>query len=426
MSNHKLFGSFISVNFVAENDTPPAEQPVQPTKKKKRQFGLATLLSVVVVVAAAAFVLGTRSQSILVWLSDSQNKDLATNLDFSSVQQVYDKLRQQFDGKLDTQKLIDGAKKGLVNAAGDPYTVYFTDDEAKQFMDTLDGKFSGIGAELDKKDNNLVIVSTIDDSPARKAGLQAGDFIAKVNGQDTSDWSIDKAVSQIRGEKGTTVKLTIVRKQTVKEFSIVRDQIINPSVRYEVTADNIGYLRISRFADTDTTKLAQQAAAEFKKKGVRGVVLDVRGNGGGYLTAAQDIASLWLGDKKIVVEERRGDQVTERLYARGDSPLAGIPTVVLIDSGSASASEIVAGALHDHKAAQLVGAKSFGKGSVQQILEILSGGQLKVTIAKWFTPGGVNISKEGIQPDVKVEPSADDIAAGKDVQKDKAFELLKK
>ncbi len=413
------------MNF-ADDNPEQTGQPVQPVLKKKRQFGLGMLLGVAMTVAIAAFILGTRSQNLFVWLSDSQNKDAPSSLDFSSVQQVYDKLRDQFDGKLDTQKLIDGAKKGLVTAAGDPYTVYFTNDEAKQFLDTLDGKFSGIGAELDKKDNDLVVVATLDDSPARKAGLLAGDVISKVNGEDTSDWSIDKAVSQIRGEKGTTVKLTIVRKQQLKEFSIVRAEIINPSVRYEVTADNIGYLRISRFADTDTTKLAKQAAAEFKQKGVKGVVLDVRGNGGGYLTAAQDIASLWLKDKKVIVEERRGDKVTERLNAQGDSPLAGIPTVVLIDGGSASASEIVAGALHDHKAAQLVGTKSFGKGSVQQIIEILSGGQLKVTVAKWFTPGGVNISKEGIQPDVKVELDPADVAAGKDVQKDKAFELLKK
>ena len=409
----------------ADDNTQQAGQPAPTAVKKKRQFGIWTLVTSVAVVGIAAFILGTRSESLLTWLSDSQNKDASANLDFSSVQQVYDKLRGQFDGKLDIQKLIDGAKKGMVAATGDPYTVYFTNDEAKQFLDTLDGKFSGIGAELDKKDNNLVIVSTLDDSPARKAGLLAGDLIAKVNGEVTSDWSIDKAVSQIRGEKGTTVKLTIVRKQEVKEFSIVRAEIVNPSVKYEITADNIGYLRISRFAD-DTTSLAKKAADEFKKKGVKGVVMDVRGNGGGYLTAAQGIASLWLKDKQIVVEERRGDKVTEQLYSEGEAPLAGIPTVVLIDGGSASASEIVAGALHDHKAAQLVGVKSFGKGSVQQIVDIDSGGELKVTIAKWFTPNGVNISKEGIQPDVKVDLTAEDITVGRDLQKDKAFELLKK
>src|SRR5262245_10237327 len=216
-----------------------------PHKKATLTFGLGTMLGAVVIVGIAAFILGTRAQDFFAWFSRNQNKDLPAQLDFSSVQQVYDKLRQQFDGQLDAQKLIDGAKKGLVEAAGDPYTVYFTDDEAKSFLDDLDGKFSGIGAELAKKDGNLVVVSTLDDSPARKAGLLAGDLIAKVNDQDASSWSIDKAVAEIRGEKGTTVKLTIVRSQQLKEYSIVRQEIINPSVRYEITSDNIGYLRIS-------------------------------------------------------------------------------------------------------------------------------------------------------------------------------------
>lgn len=203
----------------------------------------------------------------------------------------------------------------------------------------------------------------------------------------------------------------------------MRDDIINPSVKYEVTADNIGYLRISRFSDSDTVRLAKEAAASFKAKGVKGVVVDLRGNGGGYLDAAQEIAGIWLKGK-VVVQEKRGDEVIDTLRTNGSAILEGVPTVVLIDGGSASASEIVAGALHDHKAAQLVGVTSFGKGSVQQILEI-GKGQLKVTVAKWYTPNGKNISKEGIEPDIKVELSDADIAAGRDLQKDKAYELLK-
>lgn len=251
--------------------------------KTKNKHGVSMWMTIVIALltGVVGFVVGTRSEGLLVWLSTSQNKDMATNLDFSSVQEVYDKLRDQFDGKIDANKLIDGAKKGLVEAAGDPYTVYFTDAEAKSFLDTLDGKFSGIGAELDKRDNNLVVVSTLDDSPARKAGVLAKDIIVKVNGEDTSTWSIDKAVSEIRGPKGTTVKLSVVRNQQLKEISIVRDDIINPSVKYEVTADNYGYLRISRFADTDTSTLAKKAADEFKAKGVKGIVLDLRGDGGG-------------------------------------------------------------------------------------------------------------------------------------------------
>jgi carboxyl-terminal processing protease len=402
-------------------------KPVAAHKKAKkvRTVRLGTTILIVLVVGIASFIGGSRTDTIVAWLKQSQNADLAQTLDFSSVQEVYGKLKLNYDGKLDAQKLVDGAKKGLVEAAGDPYTVYFTNEQAKQFSDDLGGKFSGIGAEFGTKNGNLIIVSTLDDSPAQKAGLQTDDIIAKVNGDDTTGWSIDQAVSKIRGDKGTTVKITIVRSQELKDYSIVRDNIVNPSVKYEITADNIGYLRISRFAG-DTTGLAQKAADEFVNKGVKGVILDLRGNGGGYLDAAQSVSGLWLTNGKEVVQERNGDVVQETLRAQGTAPLKGYKTVVLIDGGSASASEIVAGALSDHKVAQLVGTQTFGKGSVQQLLDLPMGGQLKVTVAKWYTPNGKNIDKEGIGPDVTVTPTEADIAATNDIQKAKAVELLTK
>lgn len=406
----------------------PDDEPETPMphhvalKDTKKRVGMGTFIIVVLVVAMVAFVGGTRSGDLLAMLW-SQNTNLPGQLDLSTVQEVYKMLRDEFDGELDAQRLIDGAKKGLVDAAGDPYTVYFTEEEAEKFFDDLDGKFSGIGAELGKENGSLIVVATIDDSPARKNGLLPKDAIVKVNDQDTTGWSIDKAVSEIRGAKGTTVKLSVVRGQELKEFSIVRDEIISPSVKYEVTAENIGYLRISRFGEADTVALAKQAAKEFKDKGVKGVVLDLRGNGGGVLEATQDVVGLWLKDK-VVVQEKRGEQLLDTLSTVGDAPLQGMPTVVLIDGGTASASEIVAGALRDHKAAQLVGVESFGKGSVQQF-ERVGGGQLKVTIAKWFTPNGKNITKEGIEPDTVIEQTDADTAAAKDAQKDKAFELLK-
>lgn len=392
------------------------------SKYTKHRITIGTASLVTVIVAIAAFVIGGRTNDIASWIANSQNRSVASNLNYSEVEQVYDKLREKFDGKLDTSKLLEGAKKGMVEAAGDPYTTYFTKEEAEQFLHDLEGTFSGIGAELDRRDGQLMVVSTLDDSPARKAGLQANDKIAKVNDQDTSSWSIDKAVSQIRGEKGTTVKLAIVRDRDLKEFSIVRAEIVTPSVKWEIK-DNIGYLRIARFAESSTTELATKAAQEFKAKGVRGVVLDLRGNGGGYLSAAKDIASLWL-DNKVIVQERRDGQITDTLRAGNQPILGGIPTAVLVDSGSASASEIVAGALHDNGAAKLVGIKTFGKGSVQEIANLPNGGGLKVTIAKWYTPNGKNISTEGIAPDVEVKISDDEIKNSRDPQKDKAFELL--
>ena len=401
------------------------ESVARPVKKQRRMIRLSTAVLTGAIILIVGVIGGMRANDVLVLLSNSQNKDTPSSLNFASVQQVYNSLRQKYDGQLDAQKLIDGAKKGMVAAAGDPYTVYFTGDEAKQFFGDLNGQFSGIGAQLDKRDNQLVIVSTLDNSPARKAGLQAGDAIIKVNGEDATSWSIDQAVSKIRGDKGTTVKLSIVRNNSAQDFSIVRDEITTPSVTYSETSDNIGYMRIASFAN-DTADLAQKAAQEFKDKGVKGVVLDLRGDGGGYLTAAQSVASLWLPEGKTIVQERRGDVVQETLKATQASPLlAGLPTIVLVDGGSASASEIVSGALHDNNVAKLVGLKTFGKGSVQDLLDLPDGAELKVTVAKWYTPNGKNINKEGIQPDVNVTLSDDDVKNGRDPQKDKAFDLVK-
>lgn len=407
-----------------EDSESPNNRPMAIQTKKERAIRPTTVVLVAVVVAVASFIVGTRADSFIASLRGGQNTALPEYLDLSSVQDVYRELRNRYDGKLDAQQLVEGAKKGLVTAAGDPYTVYFTDQEAKEFSDDLEGKFSGIGAEIGKKDSNLIIVSTIDASPAQKAGLQTNDILAEVNGQDVTGWSIDKAVSQIRGDKGTTVKLTVLRDQEVKEFSIVRDNIVNPSVQSEIIDGNIGYMRISRFAD-DTESLSKRAAEDFAHRGVKGVILDLRGNGGGYIIAAQSVASLWLPPGEEIVQERVGERVQETLRASGGATLQGIKTVVLIDGGSASASEIVAGALSDHGVAQLVGTKTFGKGSVQQLFEIPSGGQLKATVAKWYTPSGKNIDKGGINPNIEVSPTEADIAASNDIQKAKALELLK-
>ena len=395
--------------------------PANPAPKNKRSVSLQTFILSLLLVAIVAFVGGTRSDAVLARFSPAKGP---SGLNFSSLNDVYKVLRSKYDGQIDPQKLIDGAKHGMVAAAGDPYTVYFNDKEASEFNGDLEGSFQGIGAELGKRNNALVVISTLDDSPAKKAGLIANDVVVKVNDETTDNWSVDQAVSKIRGAKGTTVKLTVLRgEEGVKEFSITRDNITNPSVKSEILDGNIGLIRISRFGESDTSTLAQRAAEDFKAKGVKGVILDLRGNGGGYLSAARDISSIWLEDK-VVVTERTGGKVTDTLKADQNAPLKGIPTVVLVDGGSASASEIVAGALSDNKAAKLVGEKTFGKGSVQTIEDILSGGQLKVTVAKWYTPKGKNITKEGITPDETVKLTSEDINAGRDQQKDRAIQLL--
>lgn len=392
------------------------------TELRRRTVSLPTVTLIVVLVGMLAFVAGTRSNEVIAQI---QHKQGPSSLDLASLNDVYHVLRNKYDGKLDPQKLIDGAKHGLVAATGDPYTTYFNAKEAAEFESDLDGSFQGIGAEIGKRDDRLVIISTLDDSPAKKAGLLANDILVNVNGDDVSGWTVEQAVSKIRGEKGTTVKLVVLRgEEGLKEFTITRDAITNPSVRSEITSDNIGIMRISRFGESDTATLSRKAAQQFKDAGVKGVILDLRGNGGGYLSAAREVAGLWLEDK-VVVTERQNGIVTDTLRSDNDAPLAGIKTIVLIDGGSASASEIVAGALSDHGAATLVGQKSFGKGSVQTVEDLPGGGKLKVTIAKWYTPNGKNINKEGIKPSIEVKMTAEDANAGRDPQKDKALELIR-
>jgi len=387
--------------------------------KKSKITG--TQISLFLLAIVVAFIAGTRSDYIVATL---RNQTPAGELDLSSVQDVYKTLATNYDGELDQQKLIDGAKKGLVEGANDQYTVYFTEEEAKEFLGDLEGTFEGIGAELGVEDGRLIIVNPLDGSPAKKSGLKAKDSILTVNGEDAADWSVEKAVSKIRGEKGTTVKLGIVRDGKPKEISVVRGTISVPSVETEITDNNIGIIRISRFGQTETASLVRKAADEFTDAGVKGIVLDMRGNGGGYLNSAVDVASLWM-ENKVVVTERTNGKVRDELRTSGDAPFQGIDTVVLVDGGTASASEILAGALRDNGAATIVGEQTFGKGVVQDIKQLDDGGSLKVTIASWFTPNGNNISKEGIKPDTTIKFTEADAKADRDPQRAKALELLK-
>lgn len=353
----------------------------------------------------------------------SQNTNLPNELDFSSINQVYNLLKADYDGSLDVNKLLDGLKTGLSNATGDPYTEYFSPKDAKAFNEELTGSFTGIGAELGTdSDNNIVIVAPLSGYPAEKAGLKPKDIVASVDGQSTNGMSIYTVVQKIRGPDGTKVTLTIVRASKHFDTTITRAQITVASVKYHEDGA-IGYIKISQFSD-DTVGLVNQAAQEFKAKGVKAVVLDLRNDPGGYLQGAVDVSSLWLNQGQTVVQEKRGSIIMSTEHATGNSLLKGLPTVVLINGGSASASEITAGALHDNGVATLVGEKSFGKGSVQQVDNLANGGELKVTIARWYTPDGKNIDKEGIKPDTAVTLSDADFLAGRDPQKDKAYAIL--
>jgi carboxyl-terminal processing protease len=410
------------------NDSAPADAP-----HPKRRLGksLKIICGLIVLVVIFNLGVGVGSGRIKLGGQLSLNKPVSTNLpenlDYSSVEQVYDTLKADYDGQLEHSKLLDGLKAGLAEATGDPYTVYLNAKEAKEFSDQLNGTFTGIGAELGKDDKgNLIVISPIAGFPAEKAGLKAKDIIAQIDGKATSGESIEEAVTKIRGEKGTKVTLDIIRDNTKQvKIEIVRDQITIASVKSEILEGNIGYLQISRFSE-DTVSLATKAAQDFKDRNVKGVILDVRSDPGGLLDASIGVSSLWLPRDKNVLTERRGDKVIKNYPSTGNAILAGVPTVVLIDGGSASASEITAGALRDNKAATLIGVKSYGKGSVQQIINLGDGSELKVTIAHWFTPNGKTIDKTGIEPDKEVKVSDEDIKNKNDTQKQAAIEFLKK
>ena len=405
----------------------PAPEPQTMSKptKQPRTVRLSSSIGISAVLIVVAFVSGARFQDLLpTWVSGNTGAP-----QFSQLSATYNLLKGNFaEGSVDLQKAFDGAEHGLANSLNDPYTVYFTSDEAKAFDDSLNGKFSGIGAVLAIKDSQLIIQSTIDGAPAALAGLKGGDAILAVNGKDTTGWSVEQAASAIRGDAGTSVRLTIGRGSSTSDYNIVRANVTNPSVRYSILDGNIGYMQINRFAQDDTSAISKKAADYFKSQNVKGVILDLRDNGGGYVSAAQDVASLWLGNDKTVVSER-GKTLNDTIKTTGEAVLEGVPTVVLVNGNTASASEIVSGALHDYKAATLVGTKTFGKGVVQNVITghgLPSGAELKVTVAYWYTPNGKNINKQGISPDVTVNVSSDDQKSGNDPQKAKALDILSK
>ena len=343
------------------------------------------------------------------------------NLNVASINDIYTKMQSQFDGTLSSQQALDGAKQGLVSAAGDPYTEYLTQKQALELSNELAGKVSGIGVQVGEKNKQVTVIAPVDGTPAAKAGLKTGDVIAAVDGKTTASMTLDDAVKKIQGKAGTDVKLTIVRgNQAPFEVTITREDLTIPSITWNMKGSDIGYIKISTFGD-DTSSLIDTAATSLKNQGAKKVILDLRDNGGGYLTAGINVASEFLHKDATVLTLRKNGKTFETDRANGNNKLIGLPTIVLINGGSASASEIVSGALHDNGAAKLLGEKSFGKGSAQDIDNFPDGSELKVTVAHWFTPDGININKTGLTPDYKVTLSESDYNASKDPQLDAAI-----
>lgn len=337
-------------------------------------------------------------------------------IDFSLFWDAYDVVSKKSLSNLDNEQVLYGAISGMIQSLGDPFSAYLDPTEAKLFTQDLKGEFGGIGAELAYKEGRLIVVSPIEGTPAQKAGVKAKDEIIKIDNQEVSTLSFGNAIIKIRGEKGTKVTLTIVREGEQKPFdiSITRDTISVKSISFKQEGD-IGILRLNQFGE-DTTEAIKKL--ESKIKSLKGLVIDVRNNPGGLLQTSIDVASLFDSESVILIEEEKGGKRIN--YERTLEPIfKDVKLVVLVNEGSASASEIVAGSLQDHGRAKLVGVKTFGKGSVQNLESLKDDSLVRITVAKWLTPSGRQINGTGIEPDIVVPHNAE-----KDDQMTKAIELL--
>lgn len=351
---------------------------------------------------------------------------LPEDVDFNLFWETWDSIEKYYvdHDKLSEKEMFYGALKGLVASVGDPYTVFMEPKVSKEFADDMAGTFEGIGAEIGIKDDVLTIIAPLPEMPAELAGLKAGDKVLAIDGETTIGINIDAAVNKIRGEKGTNVVLTITRNglETAEDITITRGAIFIKSIRTNMTEDNIFVIKITNF-NNDTTDLFNQAVREALDKNPKGIVLDLRNNPGGYLETAIEVASEWIESGPVVSEKYNEDKIIDHL-ARGRARLKDVPTVVLVNQGSASASEIVAGALQDTNLGIIVGKKSFGKGSVQTLNGLSDGSSLKITVAKWLTPNGRSINDEGIEVDVDIDYGIEDYNTGNDPQMNRAIELI--
>ena len=323
--------------------------------------------------------------------------------------------------------MLYGAAGGLVTSIGDPYTTFMKPEEKKDFMETLNGELQGIGAQLTERDGSIVVVTPLKGSPAEQAGLHTNDVIVRIDGEEILDNNLGYVVGRIRGPKGTSVTIDIRRGSTEISLNIVRDDIRVPSTEFEMRVmqgKKIGVVALNRFGD-DSIEETKDAFKQLIKDGMQSLIFDLRFNGGGYLEGAVDLTSLFLEKGKIVSVEKRGSQL-QHFYVDGKPLVPDIPLVVLINEASASASEIVAGALQDHQRASIIGTKSFGKGTVQEVIDLPGGSSVRITVARWLTPNGRAFDKEGLQPDVVVERTEEDMKEKRDPQMDAAIEWLLK
>lgn len=347
-------------------------------------------------------------------------------VDFSLFWRVWDSvLAKAYKQPVDQEKMFYGAIKGLVASIGDPYSSFMDPTETQDFDKELAGTLEGIGIEIGIKKEKLTVVAPIEGTPADKAGLRAGDWIIKINDEPTMEMSLDAAVQKIRGPKGTPVKLTVSRGGTAEptDLEINRDRITVKSVKFKMLDGGIACVEMTQFGD-DTVREFDRAVLEMQAQNARGLILDLRNNPGGLLDDAIKIGGEFL-EQKVIVKEKDSDGSILDLRSEGPARLKDLPVVVLVNEGSASASEILAGALRDHRQIILIGTKTFGKGSVQDLESLPQETSLRITVAHWLTPNGNEIDDKGLEPDIKVELSDDDYNNDRDPQLDKAQEVIR-
>jgi carboxyl-terminal processing protease len=401
-------------------------------EKNKKIKIVAVSLTVGVIVFVSGMYIGfnnhTKAEQVFAFLGKEADTEITA--DFGPFWKVWKEIDEKYPDaeSVDAQARVYGAISGLVQSLEDPYSEFFPPEETKQFEEEISGNFSGVGMEVGMKNGELRVIAPLKDTPAFKAGILAGDRILKIDDKITTDMSLTDAVKLMRGEKGTEVTLTILHEgdSETNEIKIIRDIINIPVLDTKLRDDGIFVISLYNFSANARSEF-RSAIKEFVASKKDKLVLDLRGNPGGYLNAAIDMSSWFLPQGKTVVIEERGKGKEQKIFRSSGYNIFNdkLKFVILIDKGSASASEIVAGAMQDHNRAILVGEKSFGKGSVQEVVEITDETIFKVTIAKWLTPLGNSISEKGLTPDYEVKITKEDIEAKKDTQMEKAVELLK-
>ncbi|OGZ18868.1 MAG: hypothetical protein A2175_02450 [Candidatus Nealsonbacteria bacterium RBG_13_42_11] len=383
------------------------------------------VLFFLVIVIIAAFGLG-------VWFGETRKVCEVCppqDVNFSLFWEAWKVIQEKFvdKTKINVQNMIYGAISGMVKSLEDPYTVFLNPEDNKRFIEDVKGTFEGVGMEVDVRNGQLQVVAPLEGTPAQAAGLLPGDKIVEINGTSTANMTIEEAVNLIRGPRGTEVSLTVFRDgwNETKEIKIIRATIEVPSLKLDIREDNIAHLKLYQFSEKADFDFID-AAIKILNSDADRIILDLRNNPGGYLEVAQDIAGWFLEREQIVTIEDFGEGKEQEFYkARGSSQLLSYPIVVLINKGSASGAEILAGALRDNREIKLIGETSFGKGSVQELAKLKDDSSLKITVAKWLTPKGDFISGEGLEPDIKVEMTEDDYKENKDPQLEKAIEIIK-